>query len=141
MELGWETTHATKYTSLNNLRSAVEDSSLAIADERILREIRSFTHSDAVGTIVRLFVFLPVSGATSISITFPAHPTSTSPPTIPRRGSGTRPHRPHREHHTAGHFWMTLLEGEHISSDVALVDGEPMWWEMVSAHVFSWCSQ
>ena len=31
-------------------------------------------------------------------------------------------------HHTAGHFWMTLLEGPHVSSDVALVDGAPKWW-------------
>ena len=31
-------------------------------------------------------------------------------------------------HHTAGHFWMTLLEGRHVSSDVALVDGVPKWW-------------
>ncbi len=31
-------------------------------------------------------------------------------------------------HHTAGHFWMTLLEGPHVSSDVALLDGEPKWW-------------
>jgi len=31
-------------------------------------------------------------------------------------------------HHTAGHFWMTLLQGPHVSSDVALVDGEPRWW-------------
>ncbi|MBS0537544.1 MAG: hypothetical protein JSR47_02230 [Proteobacteria bacterium] len=27
-----------------------------------------------------------------------------------------------------GHFWSTLLEGDHISSDVALVDGVPQWW-------------
>jgi hypothetical protein len=27
-----------------------------------------------------------------------------------------------------GHFWTTLLEGDHVSSDVALVDGEPHWW-------------
>ena len=27
-----------------------------------------------------------------------------------------------------GHMWMPLLEGEHISSDVALVDGAPKWW-------------
>lgn len=27
-----------------------------------------------------------------------------------------------------GHFWTTLLEGEHVSSDVALVDGAPKWW-------------
>ena len=29
---------------------------------------------------------------------------------------------------TAGHFWCTLLTGAHVSSDVALVDGEPRWW-------------
>ncbi|TBR29447.1 MAG: hypothetical protein EPO10_07865 [Reyranella sp.] len=28
----------------------------------------------------------------------------------------------------AGHMWMPLLEGEHISSDVALLDGAPTWW-------------
>ena len=27
-----------------------------------------------------------------------------------------------------GHFWTTLLEGEHVSSDAALVDGVPQWW-------------
>ena len=27
-----------------------------------------------------------------------------------------------------GHMWMTLLEGEHVSSDVAVVDGQPRWW-------------
>jgi len=31
-------------------------------------------------------------------------------------------------HETPGHFWMTLLEGRHVSSDVAVVDGEPRWW-------------
>lgn len=29
---------------------------------------------------------------------------------------------------TAGHFWCTLLDGPHVSTDVALVDGEPRWW-------------
>jgi hypothetical protein len=29
---------------------------------------------------------------------------------------------------TAGHFWCTLLTGPHVSSDVALVDGQPRWW-------------
>ena len=29
---------------------------------------------------------------------------------------------------TPGHLWMPLLTGEHVSSDVALVDGEPAWW-------------
>ena len=27
-----------------------------------------------------------------------------------------------------GHFWSTLLSGEHLSSDVAIVDGVPRWW-------------
>jgi hypothetical protein len=31
-----------------------------------------------------------------------------------------------------GHFWTTLLEGEHVSSDVALVDGSPQWWRHAS---------
>jgi hypothetical protein len=29
---------------------------------------------------------------------------------------------------TPGHFWCALLSGRHVSSDVALVDGEPRWW-------------
>jgi len=31
-------------------------------------------------------------------------------------------------HYQPGHFWSTLLDGAHISSDVALVDGVPQWW-------------
>jgi hypothetical protein len=27
-----------------------------------------------------------------------------------------------------GHFWSPLLEGDHVSSDVALLDGAPQWW-------------
>jgi hypothetical protein len=27
-----------------------------------------------------------------------------------------------------GHFWSTLLTGPHVSSDVALVSGRPVWW-------------
>jgi hypothetical protein len=30
-----------------------------------------------------------------------------------------------------GHMWMQLLMGEHLSSDVALVDGQPRWWRHV----------
>lgn len=30
--------------------------------------------------------------------------------------------------YSAGHMWMPLLEGEHLSSDVAIVDGVPAWW-------------
>lgn len=33
-----------------------------------------------------------------------------------------------------GHFWMELLEGEHISSDVALVDGKARWWRHTLGH-------
>jgi len=46
-ELGWETNHATKYMILNDLRAAVEDGLLAIGDARILKVMRSFTHSHA----------------------------------------------------------------------------------------------
>ncbi len=31
-----------------------------------------------------------------------------------------------------GHFWMTLLEGRHVSSDLAVVDGVPRWWRHVT---------
>lgn len=27
-----------------------------------------------------------------------------------------------------GHMWMPLLVGEHVSTDVAVVDGKPLWW-------------
>jgi hypothetical protein len=36
------------------------------------------------------------------------------------------------EHYAPGHFWMTLLEGRHVSSDVAVVHGEPRWWRHVT---------
>ncbi|MGH7857453.1 MAG: hypothetical protein ACREQY_08990, partial [Candidatus Binatia bacterium] len=29
---------------------------------------------------------------------------------------------------TPGHFWMPLFTGEHLSTDVAVVDGEAVWW-------------
>jgi hypothetical protein len=32
------------------------------------------------------------------------------------------------EAYRPGHFWSTLLAGDHVSSDVALVDGAPRWW-------------
>lgn len=28
-----------------------------------------------------------------------------------------------------GHFWSTLLEGDHVSSDVVVIDGEAKWWK------------
>ncbi len=33
---------------------------------------------------------------------------------------------------TPGHMWMTQLEGRHVSSDVAVVDGVPQWWRHVT---------
>lgn len=45
-ELGWETTGANKYTILNDLKSAFESGGLIIEDERILKEMRSFTYTD-----------------------------------------------------------------------------------------------
>jgi hypothetical protein len=35
-------------------------------------------------------------------------------------------------HHAPGHFWMTLLDGRHVSSDVAVVGGAPRWWRHVT---------
>lgn len=32
------------------------------------------------------------------------------------------------EAYRPGHFWSTLLTGDHVSSDVAVVAGEPKWW-------------
>ena len=34
----------------------------------------------------------------------------------------------YHEHVRPGHMWMTLLAGEHVSSDVAVVRGEARWW-------------
>ena len=31
-------------------------------------------------------------------------------------------------HYAPGHMWMALLDGRHVSSDVAVVDGAPAWW-------------
>ena len=35
-------------------------------------------------------------------------------------------------HYAPGHMWMTLLEGPHVSSDVAVVHGTPRWWRHVT---------
>ncbi len=34
----------------------------------------------------------------------------------------------YEEHLSASHMWMPLLEGEHVSSDAAVIDGEALWW-------------
>lgn len=51
-KLGWETNGKTKHDILFGLKSAVEDGKLLILDARILKEMRSFTYSDAdnIGT-------------------------------------------------------------------------------------------
>lgn len=46
-ELGWETTGANKYTILFEFKNDLETGGLIINDERILRECRSFTFTDA----------------------------------------------------------------------------------------------
>lgn len=46
-------------------------------------------------------------------------------------GAGSRVLRTLKEYKNAqrpGHMWMTMFEGEHVSSDIAVVDGEPVWW-------------
>jgi len=35
---------------------------------------------------------------------------------------------------TAGHMWTTLLEGEHVSTDIALSAGRPLWWRHSTGH-------
>ena len=56
-----------------------------------------------------------------------------SKPIMNLRGMGTGSRaidsaKDYAEALTAGHFWCTLLTGRHVSSDVALVDGQPRWW-------------
>ena len=33
----------------------------------------------------------------------------------------------YEKHESGGHFWMTLLTGEHVSSDIAIEQGAPVW--------------
>ncbi|HEU0276261.1 MAG TPA: hypothetical protein VFQ95_00340 [Rhodanobacteraceae bacterium] len=56
-----------------------------------------------------------------------------SKPIYNMRGMGAGSHalrseQEYRRLQRPGHFWMTLLEGEHVSTDIAVVDGEPCWW-------------
>jgi hypothetical protein len=56
-----------------------------------------------------------------------------SKPIINLRGMGVgsrvlRDLADYRLHQTPGHFWMTLLEGEHVSTDTAVVKGRTLWW-------------
>lgn len=50
-------------------------------------------------------------------------------------GAGTRVLRSLKEYRhfeRPGHMWMPLLEGDHVSTDVAVVNGEPTWWRHAS---------
>jgi hypothetical protein len=57
-----------------------------------------------------------------------------SKPIINLRGMGTGSRvleslEAYLEHECGGHFWMTLLKGEHISTDVALENGVARWFK------------
>lgn len=56
-----------------------------------------------------------------------------SKPIFNMRGMGTgsrllRTPGEYRAHQRPGHIWTPVLEGEHISTDVAVVKGESKWW-------------
>lgn len=49
-------------------------------------------------------------------------------------GTGSRAIRTLDQWHrrqAPGHMWMEMFEGDHVSSDVAVVDGRPQWWRHV----------
>ena len=81
----------------------------------------------------------------ALSQGLPAGPHGTKPPAYPvfskpiinfrGLGAGSRilaSAEDYDLHHTPGHFWMTLLTGRHVSTDVAVVAGEPQWWRHVT---------
>jgi hypothetical protein len=62
----------------------------------------------------------------------PPHYPVFSKPVTNLKGMGVgscvlRDQRDYREHCKTGDFWMTLLSGDHISTDWAVVDGEAQW--------------
>ena len=79
--------------------------------------------------------------AVALSQSLDAGPHGTPPPRFPvfskpiinlkGMGVGSRVLKSQAEydaHYAPTHFWMTLLDGRHVSSDVAVVRGEPRWW-------------
>jgi hypothetical protein len=79
--------------------------------------------------------------AVALSQGLEAAPHGVSPPHYPvfskpiynlkGMGVGSRPLKSESDYIAAyqpGHFWATLLEGDHVSSDVVVIDGEPKWW-------------
>jgi hypothetical protein len=66
----------------------------------------------------------------------PPHYPVFSKPTYNMRGMGTgsrtlRSEKEYRRYLRPGHFWMEQLEGEHVSSDIAVVRGKACWWRHV----------
>jgi hypothetical protein len=60
-----------------------------------------------------------------------------SKPIVNLKGMGVgsrvlRSESDYAEHYAPGHFWMTLLDGLHVSSDIAIADGAPRWWRHVT---------
>jgi hypothetical protein len=83
--------------------------------------------------------------AVALSQNLDAGPHGTSPsrfpvfskPIINLKGMGVgsrvlRSPADYARHCAPGHFWMPLLEGRHVSSDVAVVEGTPRWWRHVT---------
>jgi hypothetical protein len=61
-----------------------------------------------------------------------------SKPIYNMRGMGTgsriiRSPKEYERYLRPGHFWLPLLEGEHVSTDVAVVNGAAQWWRHVTA--------
>jgi hypothetical protein len=67
----------------------------------------------------------------------PPHFPVFSKPIVNLKGMGVgsrvlRSEADYAEHYAPGHFWMTLLDGPHVSSDIAVADGAPRWWRHVT---------
>jgi hypothetical protein len=67
----------------------------------------------------------------------PPHYPVFSKPIVNLKGMGVgsrvlRSQADYAEYYAPGHFWMTLLDGAHVSSDVAVTDGAPCWWRHVT---------
>jgi len=83
--------------------------------------------------------------AVALSQGLVAGPHGTPPPRFPvfskpitnLKGMGVGSHllkspADYEQYYAPGHFWMTLLDGRHVSSDLAVVDGVPRWWRHVT---------
>jgi hypothetical protein len=81
----------------------------------------------------------------ALSQNLEAGPHGTPPPRFPvfskpitnLKGMGVgsrvlRSQADYEQNYTPGHFWMKLLDGRHVSSDLAVVGGVPRWWRHVT---------